>query len=145
MVKEIWGIAWNDGTSVGIPEVDEDEKRFIALLNRFNESVADRIALIEVKKRLQNILDDAEQHFAHEERLFKEWRYPDSDDHARKHAQVIQALKDIKENCISYDFDLEWIEAGLKIKTALINHILTEDIKYVTYYRSRIAGIPGKV
>jgi len=57
-------------------------------VNGFNESVADRMAVAEVKKRMQDLVDDAVEHFAHEERLFKEWRYPHADEHARMHAQL---------------------------------------------------------
>jgi hemerythrin len=139
--KRIWNITWNDGMSVGIAKIDADHKQFIALVNGFNESVADRMPMTEVRKRLQDILDDAVAHFAHEERLFKEWRYPDAGDHARIHAQLVKVLQDIKST-ISYGYDTEWIEAGMKIKEALINHIQTEDMKYAAFYRNS-RGAPG--
>ena len=81
METHVWKIDWNDRLSVGIPEINEDHKRFISLVNEFNRSIVDRMDLSEIKKRLQAILDDAVQHFAHEERLFKQWNYPDVDDH----------------------------------------------------------------
>jgi len=126
--------------SVGIPAIDEDHKRFIALVNGFNESVADRMAVAEVKKRMQDLVDDAVEHFAHEERLFKEWRYPHADEHARIHAQLVKVLQHIKSQ-ISYGHDVEWIEAGMKIKEALINHIQAEDMKYAEFYRG-LCGAP---
>jgi hypothetical protein len=75
----VWKIDWNDGLSVVIPEINEDHNRFISLVNEFNRFIVDRMDLSEIKKRLQLIIDDAVQHFAHEERLFKEWHYPDVD------------------------------------------------------------------
>lgn len=135
----IWNITWNDGMSVGIPEIDADHKRFIALVNGFNKSVADRMPMTEVQKRLQAILDDAVEHFAHEERLFKEWRYPDAGDHARIHAQLVKVLQDIKST-ISYGYDTEWIEAGMKIEEALMNHIQAEDMKYADFYGKSRGG-----
>jgi hemerythrin len=140
METNSWEITWNDGMSVGIPEIDADHKRFICLVNKFNLSVADRGQLTDVKGRIQDILEDAVQHFAHEKRLFKEWHYPDAEDHARIHTQIIQALKDIKEIFLSYGLYPEWIEAGLKIKDVLMNHIMTEDMKYAAYYQSNIAN-----
>ncbi len=121
--------------SVGIPAIDEDHKRFIALVNGFNESVADRMAVAEVKKRIQELVDDAVEHFAREEKLFKEWRYPHADEHARVHAQIVQVLERIKSK-ISYGYDVEWIEAGMKIKQALINHLQAEDMKYAEFYQN---------
>jgi hemerythrin-like metal-binding protein len=138
--QKVWTIRWADGLSVGIPAIDEDHKRFIALVNGFNESVANRMAVAEVKKRMQDLIDDAVEHFAHEERLFSEWRYPNADEHARIHAQLIKVLQHIKST-ISYGHDVEWIEAGMNIKEALINHIQTEDMKYAEFYQD-MRGAP---
>jgi hemerythrin-like metal-binding protein len=135
MEPRIWSFEWNDAMSVGIPEIDENHKRFIALVDAFNESVAGHMTITEVQKRLVDILDDAVQHFAREERLFKEFRYPGADHHARIHAQLVSLLQHIKST-ISYVVDQECIEAALKIKEALITHIHTEDMKYAEFYRN---------
>ena len=92
-----WKLTWNDGMSVGIQDVDEDHRQFIHLVNQFNSAVADRMSSEEVKKRLQDILDDAVKHFDHEEKLFCEWGYPDAADHACIHAQIIQTLQDFEK------------------------------------------------
>jgi len=129
--------------SVGIPEIDEDHKQFILLINELNRSITDRMDPEEIKKRLQFIVEDAERHFSQEERLFKEWQYPDTDNHARIHAQALKALKAIMESFIPYGHDSGWIDAGLKIKGILINHILTEDMKYAEFYRNSRDVHPG--
>jgi hemerythrin len=49
--------------SVGIPEIDEDHKHFIFLINELNRSIVDRKDPAEIKKRLQIIVEDAERHF----------------------------------------------------------------------------------
>ena len=113
MEAHIWKIEWNDRLSIGIPEIDVDHKRFISLVNEFNRSIAGRMDLSEIKKRLQPILDDAVQHFAHEERLFKQWNYPDVEDHERKHAEIIATLQTIIKQLNGYELMPQWIEAGL--------------------------------
>ena len=146
MAEHIWKIEWDDSMSVGIPEIDEEHKHFAFLINEFNHSILDHKDLLEIKSRLRLILDDAVQHFSHEERLFKEWQYPDADDHALKHAQALTALADIWEKFISYGLEPEWISAGLAIKDLLITHILKEDLKYAEYYRNfRAIGRNGNV
>jgi hemerythrin-like metal-binding protein len=77
-----WKIEWSDALSVGIPEIDEDHKEFASLINELNRSIVDRANVVEIRHRLQRIIDDAVQHFAHEERLFKEWQYANSEGHA---------------------------------------------------------------
>ena len=135
MKRPTWQILWNDEMCVGIPEVDEDHRRFISLIHEFNRSITERMESGEIKKRLQFIVDNAERHFAHEEKLFKEWQYPDTNAHALLHAQELQALKSMMNDFIPYSHDSGWINEGLKIKSILMNHIKS-DMKYADFYRT---------
>ncbi len=137
MQKPTFTITWDDEMSVGIPEIDADHKHFILLINEFNRSITGGNNPEEIKRRLQLIIDDAVQHFAHEERLFKEWQYINSDDHAKIHNQVLKKLNEIMFKFTPYGHDTGWVTAGLEIKSILINHIMTEDIKYMECYRHR--------
>jgi hemerythrin len=93
----------------------------------------------DIVKRLLLIIDDAVQHFVHEERLFKEWKYPDVDDHAHKHAAIINMLQTVMRTVDTRTFLPEWIEIGLAIKETLTAHILTCEMKYAEFYRKNIA------
>jgi len=135
MRKPTWTITWNDGMSVGIPEIDEDHKHFISQIHEFNKSITGRMDPAEIKNRLQLIVDDAKRHFEREERLFKERLYPDTDSHARLHAHELKTLQSIMQDFIPYGADSGWVDAGLRIKDILIQHILT-DMKYANFYRN---------
>jgi hemerythrin len=135
MEPDIWKIGWNDGLSVGIPEVDADHKRFIFLVDELNHSIVGRMDVDKIKNRLLLIIDDAVHHFGHEERLFKEWNYPDLDDHANKHAGIIKMLQTIIRTDDTHTSLPELILMGLAIKETLIDHILTDDMKYAEFYK----------
>lgn len=128
--QPVWRLDWDDSLSVCIPEVDSEHKRFIRLVNDLNEAIVDRMDRVEILKRMQLILDDAVEHFAHEEALFREWHYPDAEEHATKHAAIVRALHDIMGQFHRKGPMYEWVAAGLKIKEVLIEHLLTEDMKY---------------
>jgi hemerythrin len=128
-----WRLEWNEGLSVHIPEIDAEHRQFIYLVNELNEAIGSRMDVGEIKKRMRAILDDAVQHFAHEEELFREWGYPDADEHMIKHEQVLKSLSQIMGNFERGGMEYEWIEAGLKVKEALIGHLLDEDMKYRDY------------
>ena len=134
-----WRLEWSEALSVGIPEIDAEHRQFILLVNQLNEAIIGRMDVDEIKKRMQAILDDAVMHFAHEEYLFREWGYPEADMHAIKHAQAVQALSEIMGKFERGALDYEWIDAGLKVKEALIQHLLKEDMKYRDYCNA--AGI----
>ena len=136
MGRPTWTIAWNEGMSVGIPEIDEDHKHFILLINEFNRSITDRRDSDEIKTRLQNITLDAARHFAHEEKLLKEWQYPDINVHAQMHLYILKELQAIKEQFAPYGLDSGWVDAGLRIKKLLLDHILTADMKYAELYQN---------
>jgi hemerythrin-like metal-binding protein len=139
-----WRLEWSEELSVRIPEIDTEHQEFIRLVNELNEAIIERLDVEEVKKRMQSILDDAVKHFAHEEILFREWGYPEADEHAIKHAQAVQALSEIMGHFERGGVDYEWIEAGLKVKEALIRHMLNEDMKYRDYLKA-IGGQAGLV
>jgi len=128
-----WRLEWNEKLSMSIPEIDAEHQNFILLVNKLNEAIIGRMDVEQIKYRMQSILIDAEKHFAHEEALFKQWGYPDAEEHARRHAQVVQALNEIMGHFERGGVDYEWIEAGLKVKEALIMHLLNEDMKYRDY------------
>jgi hemerythrin len=132
-----WRLEWNEGLSVHIPEIDAEHQQFIRLVNELNEAIIARMDVEEIKKRMQSILDDAVKHFAHEEVLFREWGYPDADEHAIKHAQAVNVLNEIMGHFERGGVDYEWIEAGLKVKEALIRHMLNEDMKYRDYLKAK--------
>lgn len=113
----------------GIPEVDANHQRFIALireLDRFNTEVT---KTAEIHKRLQHVIDHTERHFEQEEKFFQEWRYPDADVHASSHKLVLKILKRIRDSLIPCGLEAEWPEAALKIKNLLVSHLLAEDMQ----------------
>ncbi len=129
----MWRLEWNEGLSMCIPEIDAEHQRFISLVNDLNESIIARMDVEVVKRCMRAIVADATSHFAHEEALFKEWSYPAAEEHARKHAQILQVLHEILGRFERGGLEYEWIEAGLQIKQALIEHLLNEDTKYRDY------------
>jgi len=138
MKRPTWTLRWEAEMSVGIPEIDEDHKQFFDMINLLNRSIIDRMEPAAIKKRMQLIIDDAERHFSQEERLFKEWQYPDIEGHALSHGRALKALYEVNEKFIPYGFDSAWVDAGLRVKSILVDHILNEDMKYAIFYRNSL-------
>jgi hemerythrin-like metal-binding protein len=124
-----WRLEWSEELSVHIPEIDAEHKHFIELINALNEAIAERMSLSEVRKRMQDVLDDAVAHFDHEEVLFIEWGYPDAVQHAREHAAAAEIFTTIMKRIENSEQDYEWVEAGLQVKQLLVAHLLNEDMK----------------
>lgn len=135
-----WRLEWSQELSVHIPEIDAEHKHFIELINALNEAIAERMSLSEVRKRMQDVLDDAVAHFDHEEVLFIEWGYPDAEQHAREHAAAAEIFVTIMKRIEKSEQDYEWVEAGLQVKQLLVAHLLNEDMKYRDYWLAQNNG-----
>lgn len=131
-----WSLQWSDQLSFNIPEIDTEHQHFIQLCNEFNEAITLRKGLAEIQECIQAILDDAREHFCREEILLRKWSYPETEEHAQKHARALIELSGIIEN-IQGRRESDWIEAGLKVKRVLIEHILIEDMKYRDYCKDQ--------
>jgi hemerythrin-like metal-binding protein len=136
MKKTKWNLEWNDGMSVGIPEIDEDHKRFISLIDELNHSITKRMKTTEIKRRLQHVIEDSNRHFEQEEKFFQERKYPNAEGHVRSHNNVRNMLKNIQDSFMPYGLGAEWLDAALVIKQILISHILAEDMLYADYFES---------
>jgi hemerythrin len=130
-----WRLEWTDELSVGIPEVDAEHRQFIRLVDELNDAIIRRMDVAEIKKRLQAILDDAMAHFDHEAALFREWNYPEAAEHEEKHARIALTLREMMSRLQTDATEYEWVEAGLAVKKIVIDHLLSEDMKYRDFRR----------
>jgi hemerythrin len=135
--KPLWRLDWNESLSVHIPVIDAEHKHFIRLVNELNEAIIGRMSKKEIKSRMRAVLDDAVTHFAHEEALFREWGYPDAEAHAGKHAQILFFLNEIMAGIDRGKMAHGWLEAGLAMKQALVQHLMKEDLKYRDYHAAQ--------
>lgn len=131
---EAWEVAWSEELSVGIPQIDEEHRRFIGLVNELNAAIAGRDPKSQVEALLNAIVRDAHAHFAHEERLLAERGYPEAEQHAVLHAgliiQITAALHDIRDT----EWSRFWIETGLAIRKVLLEHLFHEDMRFRDYF-----------
>jgi len=105
MMEPVWRLDWDESLSVGIPDIDAEHRYFSHLINELNEATVGRLALAEIKSRMQAILDDAAAHFAHEEALSAEWGYPDVACYVR---QFLRGIVPHSASACCFEFRLVW-------------------------------------
>ena len=133
MEPQPWELEWHDRYSVGIPEIDADHKAFICHVNDLSRALIDIEQHNNLKQRLYELLGETKSHFVREEYHFLQLRYPDTNDHARKHAELISAIGSMLDNIDDYRPMYEWIETGMAVKYALVTHFSIEDAKYAKF------------
>jgi hemerythrin-like metal-binding protein len=126
-----WKLEWDDNLSVGVPEIDYEHQHFISLVNDLNEAIVWRMDITRVRQCMRAVIDDAVAHFKHEEAMLAKWEYPDLAAHAKLHTEILTALEQIDRRFSdAKQSEYDWIDAGLKVKHTLVEHLLTDDMKY---------------
>ena len=131
-----WKIEWSDDLSMHNPEIDAEHKEFISLVNELNSAIISRHSKDDVESILNRIVNHSIEHFSNEEKLFVAKQYPKTQEHMQHHSGLVITLKKILIDIHNTEFSKEWIEMGLAIKNALVDHILLEDAQYIEYLRS---------
>ena len=139
MEKPEWEIAWSDSLSVGVPEMDEEHRRFIARVNELNRAIIECEDKVSVARRMNLMLMQAAEHFAHEEELLDRSKYPHSAAHKAKHADLSAQFDRVMKEFEQSELSFIWALKGLSLKQRLVEHLLTEDIKYRDFMRAQIA------
>jgi hemerythrin len=127
-------VVWDDRYSVGIPLIDDQHKKLIELTNGLYDACREGTGAAEThfQEAIRGTVDYVKYHFAAEEKLLENVRYPDFAAHKKEHESfVIKVLEDVKN-----------FEEGKKfvpnvfvryLKDWILAHIAVEDKKYADY------------
>ncbi len=127
---------WRPDFELGIPEIDQQHRKIIELINALNEAYING----ETKHILENIFDEithcANDHFRTEEILFKRHNFPFTKEHTLQHEYFSRKMLDYKNR----------FEVGQSIASRVplflmkwwTDHILDSDREYVELVKSQI-------
>jgi hemerythrin-like metal-binding protein len=129
-------ISWNKNYSVGIEEMDIQHKQLLLIMNNLN----DAIQAGKGQEALQEIFIDltayARQHFAEEEIIMRDNKYPEREAHMVFHRELENKVKEYRQM-----FEDGVAVAGSDVldflKEWLIQHILKQDTKYGKFIKEQ--------
>lgn len=120
---------WSADYSVNVAALDDQHKELIAILNRLFIAVSK----LEGSKAISGTLDDlmsyTEKHFALEESLMRQAKYPDFDAHKAEHQRLLAQLDQFRKKHQSEEKPIYFEMLGF-LKAWLRDHILSVDRKY---------------
>ena len=125
-------MAWDEQYAVGIAEIDRQHQGLVRMINDLHAAlVAERgqLALAEIVGRM---LDYAAVHFATEETLLKQHRYPQYDAHRGEHEGFRVKARELKQRVDNKRFVLT-LEVINFLKDWLSDHILVSDREYAPF------------
>lgn len=140
MEKSEWEIAWSNFLSVGVAEMDDEHRQFIARVNELNKAIVEIEDKATVARAMDLMLREAARHFTHEQQLLALWNYPEAAAHAAKHAALTAQFERVVKEFAETDISFVWALKGLRLKQLLVEHLLNEDMKYRDFLRAQ--GMP---
>ena len=126
-------MTWTSAMSVGLPELDEDHRTLIRIINQLAESEknGDRIEVL--RQSLYSLLRYAEFHFAREEKVLVACDFQGMTHHKGEHRAFTAHMRELAEALDAGELPAAEIvnrELLTYLKDWLNHHILIEDKAY---------------
>ena len=131
-------IEWDESISVGIPQLDEDHKRLIGILNFIENHKEDDVKSEPISLVVEQIREYASSHFRREEHYMRSIEYPGYDDHKQMHKKFMEKTAALCLDVMNRKKDTpKDIHQFLSLWVA--EHILREDQRYKAFNQARQA------
>jgi len=134
-------MSWTPAMSVGVPELDEDHKGLIHIINRLAENAGEEARPAVVQQCLVALMRYAESHFGREESVMGVCGFPGLAVHKDEHRDFIAQMRDISRR---FENDSEGLVAHVNSELVtfltrwLSHHIMIEDMAYRPFAEERI-------
>ncbi|MCB1830674.1 MAG: bacteriohemerythrin [Chromatiaceae bacterium] len=125
-------VEWKESYTVGVDELDDDHKRLIELLNRFQTAYKYHTGEEFERQALNELVDYTKYHFEREEKMMEEAGYPDLEEHKNIHQMMIAKVRVFQEQYRQKGHEaLDGVANFLS--DWLLDHINGTDKKYGPY------------
>ncbi len=122
-------IIWKDEYSVGVPEMDRQHQKLVALLNQLDEAMGKGKGKDVIGNILAELVKYTQNHFTNEEFLLLSHNYPDLSSHKLEHIKLTKRVLEFK-----LDFDAGKVTLTIPVmnflENWLVNHIQGRDKLY---------------
>lgn len=128
---------WTDSKySVNIKELDQQHKWLVDIINQLYDAKQDKKDQEVLGKVLDELVDYTKTHFKKEEKLMKDYGYPDYTAHKSEHDSLTKKALDMRKKYYSGEANMT-IKIGFLLKNWLSDHILVVDKKYSPYLNKK--------
>lgn len=122
-------VAWDDCLLTGLATVDEHHRHLVELLNKTYDNFVEKGSEAGMGNVLEELIDYATYHFAHEEQMMADTAYPDRAVHLLEHERFAGRVREIHRDFVAGSIPIS-LEVISFLKNWLINHISNTDSKF---------------
>lgn len=130
-------IEWSHRFSVGVAEFDEEHMVLLRLINELFDASRVGEGDLAAARVLDGLLDYASTHFEHEERMMREFGYPDIESHTAEHRDLAGKATRLRAS-LSAEATAGDAPATMKlIVNWLVTHIMGVDAAYGKFLNAK--------
>lgn len=129
-------IDWSESLSVGLPGIDEQHKKLVALINLLHDSSVRGSGNATIGKVLDDLTSYTVDHFAFEERLMEAHGYDGLEEHREAHVALTKQVAKLNEDYKAGSAQLS-TELFMFLRSWLNGHIRGTDKLYGPFLASR--------
>ncbi|MCP3898563.1 MAG: hemerythrin family protein [Desulfobacteraceae bacterium] len=128
-------IEWTKELSVDIPEIDELQKKMLALINALIDLMEGGAEGKECSNMISEISEYSKYFFSIEEEYLAKSKYPELTNHSKRHRKFETFVMDLRRLVVDDKNNLN-AEMINNLRDLLIDHIKTYDLKYIPFLRT---------
>ncbi len=125
-------IEWHDEFNLGVPSIDHEHRELIELINETFELVKQNDSKVTLLDFLGEIYARISSHFALEEKIMREKKYDQYDDHKADHERLLDDIRNIMDEC-EYDNTFDENLFSERLSLWFSNHFKTRDARFHRY------------
>lgn len=129
-------INWSTNLSVNINSIDNQHKKLIDLINSFYDNINQGSPKAKMLELITALKEYTVYHFSTEEKLMKQFNYPDYVSHKSEHDKFVSSVFSFEERYNTGKLLLS-LEITSFIKDWVAKHIMGTDKKYSDFFISK--------
>jgi len=123
-----WKHEWNSGNKL----IDDEHKELVDIANSLINITYIPDNMEKELEQLDNLIVKITEHFNDEERILKEIKYPDYDEHVKEHKSLLEIASHIRDICIKGELNLVYVHSFV-VDQMIKEHLLQKDVDYFPY------------
>lgn len=129
-------MTWRDSFALGIPHIDKQHRELCDQIDKLFEAGSKGKGADEVLNVLNFLESYTIKHFADEEKLQLQIKYPNYTAHKAKHNEFVAKISKMKKDATEKGVNITMvISLNQMISNWLVEHIKSTDADYAKYYK----------
>ncbi len=125
-------IEWQPGWDCCDVRINQEHRHLNVLANQLIDALSRGENETAIQRRLHEMMDHLANHFDHEEELLKEKGYPDLEQHAQKHLDLLTEASELLTNHREKRLDQKELVSAM-IGKMVLGHLLITDSNFFSY------------